>query len=661
MDKNTNLVPQRIEGKMAFCLHKMKMLPFVLFGDRMKEKQASYKDLRRHLRQARIPISYEMYLSGAIFYSIVAGLLGAILGLIISYALIYILGLPAGLTKLTINPSLEWLLKYRNLFLSLLIVVFLSIVLGGITYVLFLIYPQFRAGERKGEIDKNLPYAVTFMYALSRGGMNVIKILRLLSECKDTYGEVSKEVEVILRDMDYFGSDLKTALHNICEITPSEKFQDLMYNLLTVIESGGSISTYFKDKSEQYIERAKVEQKGFLETLGLIAESYVTAFVAGPLFIIILGVMMSVMGAKSQAMLYAIVYAVIPIGSIMFVVLIDMITPGSTREAPLLPTEKLLKEVEVIEGEEKGMFEKFIKSRQALSFRKVLADPLKPIREKPINALFISVPVALIFLIISIFQAAKSRDFIGFIDDRIVYMVFILLGPLAVFHELKMLRDRKIQAQVPDFLKKLASTNETGMTLKDSIKIMTRADIGALSKEIKKIWKDIEWGMAINEALTRFANRVRTFIVARAITLLTQANKSSGDIGEVLMVAARDAATEQELKRERSINMLIYIVIIYISFIVFIGIIYIISTTFLTEMVKAGEKVTTSGAGGVPLTIGRDTLALFNRIFFHAAVIQGFCSGLIAGVMGEGSVLSGLKHSLIMITIGYLLFILFVL
>jgi flagellar protein FlaJ len=78
-------------------------------------------------------------------------------------------------------------------------------------------------------------------------------------------------------------------------------------------------------------------------------------------------------------------------------------------------------------------------------------------------------------------------------------------------------------------------------------------------------------------------------------------------------------------------------------------------------MVKAGEKITISGAAGVPLTIGRDTLASFNRIFFHAAVIQGFCSGLIAGVMGEGSVLSGLKHSLIMITIGYLLFILFVL
>jgi len=123
----------------------------------------------------------------------------------------------------------------------------------------------------------------------------VIEIMRSLSKCSDTYGETAREMDVILRDMDYFGNDLRTALHNICEITPSEKFRDLMYNLLTVIDSGGDISYYLRDKSEQYLIKAKVEQKGFLETLGLMAESYVTAFVAGPLFIIILGVMMAVM------------------------------------------------------------------------------------------------------------------------------------------------------------------------------------------------------------------------------------------------------------------------------------------------------------------------------------------------------------------------------
>ncbi len=129
----------------------------------------------------------------------------------------------------------------------------------------------------------------------------------------------------------------------------------------------------------------------------------------------------------------------------------------------------------------------------------------------------------------------------------------------------------------------------------------------------------------------------------------------------MLTVAGRDASAEQELNNERKMSMFIYIIIIYISFLVFIGIIYIISTTFLEQMVKAGEKSVTSGSSGVPLSINRQTLNVYNRTFFHGALIQGFASGLIAGVMGEGSVLSGLKHSIIMLTIAYLLFNLLVL
>lgn len=639
---------------------KLKRLPFVLLGDKIKARQEKFYDLRIALRQARVPMSYEMYISNAMFYSLIAGLIGAIIGLVMAYIIVSVVGLPPTLTHLTFTESTAWLLRFRNIGISLFIVIFLTALLGGITYGLFLVYPAFQAGERKQSIDKNLPFAVTFMYALSRGGMNVIEILRAISRSEDTYEETSREIDVVLRDMDYFGSDLKSALHNICEITPSEKLKDLMYNLLTVIDSGGNISVYFKDKSEQYLNTAKVEQKGFLETLGLIAESYVTAFVAGPLFIIILGVMMAVMSHGSNLMIYAIIYAVIPIGSMMFVVMISIITPGSAGEAPLLPTESYVGEIVVPETEEKNKFLNFIQSRGSLQFKKMLHDPFKPFKEKPVYTLIITMPIALIYLTITLVSGLKSVNIVDHMDDPIVYSFYIVVIPLLIFHEYKKGWEEKIQSQFPDFLKKLASTNETGMTLRDSIKLMTHTDMG-MGKEIKKIYNDIDWALTINEALRRFANRVRTHVVARSITLVTKANESSGDIGEVLSVAARDAAAEQELKNERRVSMFIYIVIIYISFLVFIGIIYVISSTFLEEMVKAGEKTTASGSRAVAMSLTRSGLADYNRIFFHGALIEGAFSGLIAGVMGEGSVLSGLKHSVIMVTIGYLLFSLFVL
>lgn len=650
----------KFSNDIELFFRKLKRLPFVLLGDKIKARQEKFYNLRIALRQARVPMSYEMYISNALFYSVISGIIGAIIGLLIAYIVVSVVGLPPALTRLTFTESTAWLLKYRNISVSIFIMIFLTALFGGITYGLFLLFPAFQAGERKQSIDKNLPYAVTFMYALSRGGMNVIEIMRSLAKSENTYEDTSREVDVVLRDMDYFGSDLKSALYNLCEITPSEKLKDLMYNLLTVIDSGGNIAVYFKDKSEQYLNSAKVEQKGFLETLGLIAESYVTAFVAGPLFIIILGVMMAVMSHGSNVMIYAIIYGVIPIGSLMFVVMVSIITPGSAGEAPLLPTESYVGEIVVPETEEKNKFLNFIHSRDNIKLRKILLDPLKPFKENPVNTLLITMPIALIYLTITIIGGLRSPNIVDYVDDPVVYSFYVIAIPLLIFHEVKKGWEEKIQSQFPDFLKKLASTNETGMTLRDSIKLMTHSDMG-MGKEIKKIYNDIDWALTINEALRRFANRVRTHVVARSITLVTKANESSGDIGEVLTVAARDAAAEQELKNERKVSMFIYIIIIYMSFIIFIGIIYVISATFLEQMVKAGERVTSSGSRAISMSLTREGLADYNRIFFHGALIQGVCSGLIAGVMGEGSALSGLKHSVIMVTIGYLLFKLFVL
>ncbi|WP_292469427.1 type II secretion system F family protein [Methanolobus sp.] len=669
--------------KASLYVNILKKIPFVFIGDKIKAKKANYENLQKQLKQARIPISHEMYISDAIFYSIISGIVGAILGLFLTYTVIVLVGLPDQITNLRFGPLLAPLLTYKEVFLGLFITIVFMLGMGGLVYALFMMFPALQAGERKAKIDMQLPYAVTFMYALSKSGMNIIDVFRAIANSVDTYGEVSKEIDSIVRDMDFFGHDLRTALSNASEITPSDRFQDLMYNLLTVIDSGGNIPNYFRDKSEQYLVKAEVDQKGFLETLGLLAESYVTAFVAGPLFIIIMGVMMAVMGSGTTTMVYAIIYAVLPVGSIMFVVMISIITPTELGEPRLLPTTEILdhgipnipkrfeqvfdENGEIIdETEEKvlqrGYFERFIKSKKSLTLKSIMKNPLTPMFKNPLTTLVVTIPLALLIVLIPLFsnlhRLGNLALLVDFIDDRIVLAVFIIIIPLSIFHEIKGRKKRKLENNFPDFLKKLASTNETGMTLRDSIRLMAKSKTDNLSTEIRKIWHDIFWGLEINDALIRFANRLRTQVVTRSISLITKANESSGDIGEVLMVAARDAASEQGMKRERNMSMMIYIVIIYISFLVFVGVIYVISTTFLTEMAEAGQQMASSGSQSGFL--GSFDLEAYTRLFKHAAIIQGLSSGLMAGAMGEGNVISGLKHSTIMMAVGYTIFTLFI-
>jgi flagellar protein FlaJ len=391
--------------------------------------------------------------------------------------------------------------------------------------------------------------------------------------------------------------------------------------------------------------------------------------------------MMVLMGSGNDMMLYAIIYAVIPIGSIMFVVLIDMLSPSAGGTPALLNTRtKLDHDVEMppelahlkvdknapADPETKRLlglkkrWQGFLKSKQTLAVRQTLKDPLRSVKMNPVNILLVSAPAALILL--AVVYVTHQNELLSFdltisvMDDYLVYAAYMALVPLAFFHEKKMARERKLQKQIPDFLGRMASTNETGMTIRDSIKLMAKSDTGAISKQIRLVWKDIDWGLDVNDALVRFANRIRTHVVARSIRLITKANESSGDVGEVLSVAARDAETEQTLKRERGMNMMIYIVIIYMSFLVFVGVIYVITDSFLTQMAEAGKEMEASGAAGGGGFLSAFDLDAYKRMFFHASLIQGFCSGLIAGVMGEGSVLSGLKHSIIMLTIAFLIF-----
>ncbi|MDP2216085.1 MAG: type II secretion system F family protein [Methanolobus sp.] len=661
----------------------LKKVPFVLLGTRIKARKQNYVNLQKQLNQARIPVSHEMYISNAIFYSILAGILGAFLGLFLTYIIIELVGLPDKLTKLTFSPSIAFLLSYKEIFIAFFITIVFIVGLGGLVYNIFMIYPGFQAGERKSKIDMQLPYAVTFMYALSKGGMNILDVFRALAKSEDTYGEASKEIDAIVRDMDYFGHDLRTALTNASETTPSDRFQDLIYNLLTVIDSGGNIPNYFRDKSEQYLVRSEVDQKGFLDTLALLAESYVTAFVAGPLFIIIMGVMMAVMGSGTSTMVYAIIYAVLPVGSLMFVVMISIITPTEMGEPKLLNTRMVLDHgIPEVPGyllpvydengepvgetqekaRERDYFESFIKSKKWLAIKNILKNPLAPMFRNPLATIAVTVPLALLVvgvpLMMNIHSLTTPALLVDFIDDKLVFAILLVIIPLSIFFEIKSMKKKKLESNFPDFLKKLASTNETGMTLRDSIKLMAKSETDALSREVKKIWHDMLWGIDINDSLVRFANRLRTQVITRSLSLITKANESSGDVGEVLIVAARDAASEQGMRRERSMSMMIYIVIIYISFLVFVGVIYVISTTFLTEMAAAGKQMAASGGQGGFL--GNFDLNAYTQLFKHAAIIQGLSSGLMAGAMGEGSVMAGLKHSTIMIIIGYVIFTLFI-
>ena len=297
---------------------------FNLLGKWVKTKRDNYLSLRNDLISARFKTPFEVYLSTAYVTSIVVGLVFAFLIGIISW----VLQLPALVKyKGEVPEVVASLSPYSIILGTILITIFSLLVFGGLTYLAFILYPGLEAGNRRRNIDASLPYAINYITSMSTAGITPAEVFRLLGS-SPIYGQSAVEARYIAREIDIFGRDLIDALRLVSATTPSRRMKEFLQGTMASVSSGGNITEYFRTKAEQYALENRQTQKLFLETLALVSESYVTAMVAGTLFLIILQSIMSVLSGDNKPMfLYAVIYVMIPLGSIMFVIMISSMTP----------------------------------------------------------------------------------------------------------------------------------------------------------------------------------------------------------------------------------------------------------------------------------------------------------------------------------------------
>ena len=140
------------------------------------------------------------------------------------------------------------------------------------------------------------------------------------------YGEVSMEAEWITRDTELLGVDILTAVRRAAQRSPSAKFQDFLQGVVTTSTSGGQLKPYFLMKAEQFEKEDRLEMRKKMETLGMLAESFVTVVVAFPLFLVVIMAIMALI-SKNQSgfvleLLYVVVALMIPVSQFGFIFVI---------------------------------------------------------------------------------------------------------------------------------------------------------------------------------------------------------------------------------------------------------------------------------------------------------------------------------------------------
>ena len=231
----------------------------------------SYESLRSDLISARIGMTLEQYLWRSVKITLVIGLVFALLGYLISPLLS--LQFPTGKIGIynVFNVQLPVFFNaiYPSEYIKVLLVIVALCIGAYLGYKIMLRMPGIEKKNRSIKINLTLHNAVAYMYAMRRGGAQLMTIFRSLSDRANIYGEVALEFRQIVRDADFFGYDVVTAIRHLSETTPSEKLKNFLEDLLSVIESGGDMSDFLSMRVKIYQEEAKLEQKQFKSLLKL--------------------------------------------------------------------------------------------------------------------------------------------------------------------------------------------------------------------------------------------------------------------------------------------------------------------------------------------------------------------------------------------------------
>ena len=632
-------------------------------------------DVERKLSEARMPDQVEMYVSLALAVGILVG--GALwaVGTLVGYGVFSLglidpealsLGVPAP------TPGIQTLLR------SLVVptaVLLSGLVFGSIGFAVgfggVVAVPYSRASSRKREINLLLADSVSFMYALSVGGLNQLEILRAMATAEDTYGEVSREFQSIVNETEYFGTDYRNAIRQQSMETPSDELSQFLADMLSIVNSGGDMESFLKDKKEKHLRTSKQEREMTLETLELFGEMYMTLSLF-PLLLIIILVIMGMMGEADDRLLYLTVYLLIPLVGVGFLVLVSTVKQDDPGDGYLQPdggSERLRQTsregllhfglVEAFVGSF-GVFDRIRDREGTHKTMEILSAPHLFLRENPLYTLALSVPAALALVGIAVASGSAPTTVDGWIARPVwsafvwLYVpLYVVMIPLGVFYEWHQRSRRAVTGKLSETLRKLSSANDTGQTLLESVNTVSATSTGKLAEEFEVIHAKVNYGMSLRDALVEFNNSYAVPRLARTVKLITEAQEASSQITDVLTTAAQASENQDDIERERKSRTRMQVAIIVMTYITLLGVMAILQTQFIDVM---GDLVSQSDGGGSAGGAGfgggggvdPDVLSM---LFFHAVTIQAILSGFISGYIRDAELISGVKYAVILMTL----------
>jgi len=292
---------------------------------------------------------------------------------------------------------------------------------------------------------------------------------------------------------------------------------------------------------------------------------------------------------------------------------------------------------------------------------------------KKMKILLITILISIFLLSIGILSGLRQV-----LGNTIVLSAFIIITPQLIFNYINYRNIKEVELRFPHFLRDLVELTRAGMPLHKAIIFSSNTEYSNLTPHIKKMAHQLSWNVNIIKVLEQAQERLKSSkTLAKAFRILIETYNSGGSIDSTLNSLSKTMMTIQDTEKERKSTLNQYVVAMYVISLVFIGI--VVGINWLMVPIFQSMATPTGGVSAVgiianpcsgciyvadvactPCGIYSGICSLFGSdsdsigcyylaLFFSISIIQSLMGGLVAGQIGEGSVVAGIKHSLILV------------
>jgi archaellum biogenesis protein FlaJ (TadC family) len=463
-------------------------------------------------------------------------------------------------------------------------------------------------------------------------GISPSEIFITLASVK-VYGEVQKEAMKVAKEIEIMGSDNISSLKHAIEITPSRKFKAFLQGIIGTIQSGSDLHVYLKKIAGKYMDDDLTDRKQDLDLLAIIAEIFVLCVIAFPiLLVIILTVFGFFGGSMSSSIQLLLLFSFIMLPAIyaMFYLLIK-----STSIERLTRIE--------IKG---------------LTLKEYIAD----------NKNFLLVVLFSFVIVGVLYGLILLLEYMGYLTVNIYTLwdyafisVLMIIGPAGFYKYLELKIKKEMQQRLPDFLTEVGDSLATGMNIFDAIKTAEKGNYGKLTPQISYMKRQLSWSVSMKNVLFDFAARMKSAIVQRIVIVIDKGIFMGGNTALIFKAGASEVDQVNQVERQRLAIMTVYALVVIVCYAVFLGIIYILSSTIFAEFIRIQEQQVANAGNigqGLQATLQLSAVdpVLLNYTLYSFCFVQSIGAGLLAGFMMDGKLASGVRFSIVLGIISIFMF-----